>query len=69
MAKQRSTEMLEKGWVTVLASDAHNLNYRTPELESGRRAAAEIIGEREAGKLVNENPWSIVQSLFDQQDA
>jgi protein-tyrosine phosphatase len=63
--KQRCVDLLERGWVTVLASDAHNLDYRTPELESGRTAAAEIIGEDEATKLVNENPWSIVQGLFE----
>jgi protein-tyrosine phosphatase len=64
-ARQRSNELLEQGWVTILASDAHNLEFRPPELEAGRKAAAQIIGEEEADKLVNDNPWSIVQGLFE----
>lgn len=65
VCQQRSREMLERGWVTVLASDSHNLNHRVPELEPGRRAAAEVVGEQEASNLVNDNPWSIVKGLFE----
>lgn len=61
---QRSRQMLEQGWVTVLASDAHNLNYRVPDLEPGRAAAAEIVGEVESWQLVEDKPWSIVNGLF-----
>ncbi len=64
IAQQRSLEMLEKGWVTVLASDAHNIQHRPPVLQAGREAAAAIVGEAESWRLVREYPWSIVESLF-----
>lgn len=62
---QRSREMLERDWVTVLASDAHNINHRPPDLQPGRQAAAEITGEETSWKLVRDNPWSIVKGLFE----
>lgn len=59
-ARQRAVDLLRRGWVSVLASDAHNLEHRPPELEPGRRAAAEIVGELESWKLVRETPLSIL---------
>jgi protein-tyrosine phosphatase len=61
----RAREMLEQGWVTVLASDAHNLNHRVPDLGPGRMAAADIVGEEASWQLVRDNPWSIVNGLFE----
>ncbi|MCB1702357.1 MAG: capsular biosynthesis protein [Halioglobus sp.] len=60
LARQRALEMLERGWVTVLASDAHNSRYRPPELEPGRAAAAVVIGESAADDLVRGRPASIL---------
>lgn len=57
----RAQQMLENGWVDIIASDAHNLNHRPPDLESGRAAAAEIVGEAAAWKLVHETPEKISQ--------
>ena len=62
--QHRSRQMLELGWVTALASDAHNLNHRAPELEPGRLAAAKVVGEAQSWQLVRDNPWSIVSGLF-----
>ena len=59
-ARQRAVDLLQRGWVSVLASDAHNLEHRPPELEPGRRAAAEIVGEQESWKLVRDAPRSIL---------
>jgi protein-tyrosine phosphatase len=59
-ARERAVDLLRRGWVSVLASDAHNMEHRPPELEPGRRAAAEIVGERESWKLVRDTPRSIV---------
>lgn len=59
-AQQRAVEMLERGWVTVLASDAHNAKYRPPNLEPGRAAAARLIGEAAANDLVQRRPASIL---------
>jgi protein-tyrosine phosphatase len=60
----RARELLERGVVTVLASDAHNCQYRPPSLKNGRDAAAEIIGVDEAYRLVLDNPWKIVKEQF-----
>lgn len=59
-AKKRAVQLLERGWVTVLASDAHNLEHRPPELERGRRAAAAIVGEEASWKLVRDTPRAII---------
>ena len=59
-ARECAIELLKRGWVTVLASDAHNLEHRPPELEPGRRAAAKIVGEEQSWKLVREAPLSIL---------
>ncbi len=63
-SRTRAIQLLEKGVVTVLASDAHNAKYRPPELHRGRDAAAEIIGEDGAYRLVLDNPWAIVSDQF-----
>ena len=59
-ARARSVDLLGKGWVTVLASDAHNLDARPPELEPGRAAAAAIVGEAESWNLVRHRPAEII---------
>ncbi len=69
VAEQRACEIVEAGWATVLASDAHNLRSRPPELADGVAVAASIIGEVAASMLVRENPWRIVGKRFEVVDA
>ncbi len=64
LARGRAVELLERGWVTVLASDAHNLAHRPPRLEAGRAAAAAIVGEAESWRLVRERPARIAAAHF-----
>jgi protein-tyrosine phosphatase len=59
-----SRKLLEMGVVTVIASDAHNAGHRPPELEPGRSAASEIVGEEESWELVLGRPKVITQSRF-----
>ena len=59
-AHLRSRQLLELGAVTVLATDAHNLRGRRPELREGMEAAAKIVGDEAADALVNKNPRDIV---------
>lgn len=59
-AKKRARQLLERGWVSFLASDAHNTGHRIPDLEPGRVAAAKYIGEGESWRLVRENPAKIL---------
>jgi protein-tyrosine phosphatase len=60
VAQQRAKEMLEKGWVSVLASDAHNEKHRPPTLSDGRVVAEKLVGKREADALV----WSMPQRIL-----
>lgn len=59
-AKKCADFYLENRWVHLLASDAHNLQNRPPELEPGRVAASKILGEAEATKLVVDNPSDLL---------
>ena len=59
-----ANELLERGWVHVIASDAHNLSTRRPDLESGRAAAERIVGEAESWALVRDKPLAISQHRF-----
>ena len=56
--------LLERGFVHVLASDAHNLGVRKPELESGRAAAERIVGAAASWALVRDMPFAISGSRF-----
>ncbi|OIN07244.1 tyrosine-protein phosphatase [Oceanisphaera psychrotolerans] len=68
-SQQLAEQLLKEGIVTVLASDAHNLQYRPPMLQQGRQAAAAIVGEVAALQLASVNPWTITESLFAEQQA
>jgi len=59
-ARKRARQLLKRGWVSFLASDAHNTDYRIPDLEPGRAAAAAIVGEEESWRLVRDNPREIL---------
>ncbi len=63
-AQEIAHALLEQGVVTILASDAHNLEYRPPILSEGLEHAAELIGESQAELLVRHRPWQIAQSHF-----
>jgi protein-tyrosine phosphatase len=62
MARMRAGQLLKRGWVSFLASDAHNTRHRIPNLEPGRASAADIIGEEAAWRLVRDNPRQILQA-------
>ncbi len=64
-ARDRARQLLEMGVVTVLATDAHNIKRRPPTLDEGRDAAAIIVGEENAQRLVVDNPWKIVSCQFE----
>ena len=59
-ARKRARQLLKRGWVSFLASDAHNTDYRIPDLEPGRAEAAAIVGEEESWRLVRDNPREIL---------
>lgn len=57
-------DLLQSEAFLVMATDAHNLRGRYPDLVEGVAAAAEIVGDRAARALVFDHPMAIVQSQF-----
>jgi protein-tyrosine phosphatase len=63
-ARRLSHHLLKERVVSVIASDAHNLRHRPPDLKRGLSIASKILGEREAKHLVLDTPWAISQGHF-----
>ncbi|MEZ4485396.1 MAG: CpsB/CapC family capsule biosynthesis tyrosine phosphatase [Syntrophotaleaceae bacterium] len=51
---------LKRGQVHFLATDAHSANHRRPILSEGLQAAAALIGEEAAMRLVMDNPAAVL---------
>lgn len=64
-AQELAEEMLRDNVVTVIASDAHNLQHRPPLLDEGRDRAGQLVGARKAEELVRKAPWVIAQTQFN----
>ncbi len=60
--KYWAERMLKAGLVHILASDAHNLTSRRPDLGNGRDKAARIVGAEEAHHLVATRPLGILSN-------
>lgn len=63
-AQELAHALLEQGVVTILASDAHNLQHRPPQLSEGLDEATRLIGAANADRLVRETPWEIARHHF-----
>lgn len=63
-AQALAHDLLEQGVVTILASDAHNLEHRPPKITEGMQHAARIVGDAQAEALVKHTPWEIAQRHF-----
>lgn len=61
--KKLAHNLLKRGWVHVIASDAHSVHQRGPSLEAAISAAAKIIGVAKASHLVRDNPRTIIEGL------
>jgi len=59
--------MLNEGRVHIIASDAHGINRRRPNLGEGRAAAAKWVGEAEAENLVLTRPRGILENVLPTQ--
>ena len=53
-------QLLEKNWVTVVASDAHNLTHRPPAMSRAHAALVASHGLGKADQLTRHNPALIV---------
>lgn len=63
-AKGAAEDILKRGWVTILATDSHNLAHRPPLLREGGMAAAVILGESKAWDLVSTTPARLSGDMF-----
>lgn len=63
-AQEIAEELLRENVVTVLASDAHNVQHRPPLLSEGFERAARLVGEARAEALVRGSPWEIARHYF-----
>jgi len=63
-SRKVAIELLERGWVSVLASDAHSLRRRPPAMAAGRKAAEAVLGSQAADDLVRAGPLAFVGGMF-----
>lgn len=54
--------MLDQGMVHVIATDAHDMKRRPPNLSLGREYAAKRVGDSEAEHLVVTRPWGVLMN-------
>jgi protein-tyrosine phosphatase len=63
-AQEAAMQLLRNGWVTALASNAHDLVRQPPRIEPGRLVAAELLGEAASWELVAHAPARIAAMHF-----
>jgi protein-tyrosine phosphatase len=61
-AKYWAERILDDGIAHILATDAHNVTSRPPNLGKGRDAAAKRVGGREADDLVINRPRAVIRN-------
>jgi protein-tyrosine phosphatase len=70
-ARYWAERMLDEGFAHIVATDAHDVGQRPPNLSQGRELASKRVGDTEAeqlvmgrprGMLLNEPPLSLVRS-------
>ena len=55
-----SLKMLKSGLVDVIATDAHSIDRRPPQLSQAAKSAAELVGAESAASMVEELPRRIL---------
>ncbi len=61
-ARYLAEKMLDDGLVHILASDAHDMQKRPPNLLEGFELVAQRVGARIARDLVVTRPWGVVEN-------
>jgi protein-tyrosine phosphatase len=62
-ARYWAERLLDEGRVHVLATDAHDLKRRPPNLSRGRELAAKRVGDVEAQNLVDARPRGVLHNV------
>ena len=60
-SKRLAEKLLKTGLVHVIASDAHSADGRPPVLSLAVHAAAKIVGDQEALRMVTEYPQAVLE--------
>ncbi len=60
-AQKCAAELLERGWVTLVASDAHNLRHRPPMMSAARAHLRLRYGEETAALLTEQAPSRLIE--------
>ena len=63
-AQTRARELLERDWVFAVATDAHNLEHRPPDLAQARAVLDAHFGARTADNLVLNNPARLLGAQY-----
>lgn len=64
-AQECAREIIERNWASVVATDAHNLRHRPPNLDLAYKALVEIGGDIFAQQLTQETPAAIVAAATE----
>jgi protein-tyrosine phosphatase len=59
-SRECAVEFLERGWASVLASDAHDCEARPPRISRGLAVARSVVGDAAAQELVQGLPSRII---------
>ncbi|MBS1859129.1 MAG: exopolysaccharide biosynthesis protein [Acidobacteria bacterium] len=62
-AKRVSDELMGRGLVHFVASDAHDLKWRTTALDESYRYVARTFGEEAAARVFEENPQAAISGV------
>jgi protein-tyrosine phosphatase len=60
-AEKMAHQLLARGWVHFLATDAHNVSSRPPRLSEARKLVARKYGEPYAESLTSSNPRAVFE--------
>ena len=63
-AKSLAEYILTERMATIIATDAHNVDYRPPLIKEALSKAVQLIGGQRATELVIDNPHAMTKSLF-----
>src|SRR5690606_14241215 len=62
-AQYWAERMLDEGIVHILATDAHDVRHRRPDLSRGAELAARRVGDSEAWHLVSTRPKGVLDNV------
>lgn len=63
-SQQVAQILIENQWAAFIATDAHNLKHRPPDLSEVNTFLTSTLGKTKAQKLLHDNPWNVVKKQF-----